>query len=281
MPKVAIVTGANQGLGLALVRGLCRTLGAEGIVYLTARDRGRGEQAVADLQAEGASPRLELLDVRSSASVQALAQTIAERHGGVDIVISNAAARITPEVPAEQQVHTFVDTNNHGTVRMIRAFVPLLNDGARFIVVASSFGTLASLYPRLHQRFNVDQMSLADVGQVMDDYVNAVETGQAAAEGWPGWINPPSKVGQVAAVKVLARELAAEAAQRDILVNAACPGLVDTAASRPWFDDMSGASSPDEAATDVLWLATLPAGTREPYGELVQHRKVLPFTPTA
>lgn len=39
MSKVAIVTGANQGLGLALVRGLCCTLGTEGIVYLTARDR--------------------------------------------------------------------------------------------------------------------------------------------------------------------------------------------------------------------------------------------------
>jgi carbonyl reductase 1 len=47
MAKVAIVTGANQGLGLALVRGLCRRLGADGIVYLTARDLGRGERAVA------------------------------------------------------------------------------------------------------------------------------------------------------------------------------------------------------------------------------------------
>lgn len=56
MSKVAIVTGANQGL--ALVRGLCRTLGTEGIVYLTARDRKRGEQAVDDLEAEGLSPRL-------------------------------------------------------------------------------------------------------------------------------------------------------------------------------------------------------------------------------
>ena len=57
------------------------------------------------------------------------------------------------------------------------------------------------------------------------------------------------------------------------------PRLVDTDASRPWFEDMSGALSPDEAAADVLWLATLPTGTREPYGELVQYRKVLPFTP--
>ena len=95
------------------------------------------------------------------------------------------------------------------------------------------------------------------------------------------WINPASKVGQVAAVKVLARELAGEAARRDIPVNAACLGRVDTGASRPWFDDMSGALSPDEAAADVLWLATLPIGAREPYGGFVQHRNVLPLTPMA
>ena len=278
MAKVAVVTGANQGLGLALVRGLCRALGAGGIVYLTARDRARGERAVAELQAEGLSPRLEVLDVRDDASVTGVAQVLAGRHGGVDVVISNAAARISPQVPAEQQVRTFVDTNNHGTLRMIRTFGPLLRDGARVIVVASSFGTLANLDPRLHHLFDVTQLSLAGLAKVMDDYVAAVEAGRAAAQGWTAWINPPSKVGQVAAVKVWARELAGQAARRDILVNAACPGLVDTGASRPWFDDMSGALSPDEAAADVLWLATLPPGSQEPYGELVQHRKVLPFT---
>jgi carbonyl reductase 1 len=279
MSTVAIVTGGNQGLGLALVRGLCSRLGDDGTVYLAARDRERGEAAVRGLHDEGLSARLELVDVRDTDSVQACADTLAERHGGVDIVISNAAARISRDVPNETQVRTFVDTNNGGTDRMIRAFGPLLNDGARFIVVASSFGTLASLDPRLHDRFDVDRssLSLADVAKVMDDYVDAVETGRAAAEGWPDWINPPSKVGQVAAMKVMARDFAAEAARRDILVNAACPGLVDTDASRPWFDDMSGAATPDEAAADVLWLATLAVCTREPYGELVQYRKVLPF----
>jgi carbonyl reductase 1 len=281
MAKVAVVTGANQGLGLALVRGLCRRLGADGIVYLTARDRGRGERATAGLQAEGLSPRLEMLDVRDDASVTALARALGERHGGVDIVLSNAAARIVPQVPADQQVRTFVDTSNHGTLRMIKEFGPLLNDGARFVVVASSFGTLASLDPRLHHLFDAGRINLTDLAKVMDDYVAAVETGRAAAQGWPAWINPPSKVGQVAAVKVWARELTDEAARRDILVNAACPGLVDTDASRPWFDDMSAAQSHDDAAADVLWLTTLPPGTREPYGELVQHRKVLPFIPAA
>ena len=72
---------------------------------------------------------------------------------------------------------------------------------------------------------------------------------------------------------VLARDKAAEFRRRGILINAACPGLIDTEASRPWFDDMSSAATPDEAAKDVIWLATLPAGTTEPYGELVRHRK--------
>jgi carbonyl reductase 1 len=59
--------------------------------------------------------------------------------------------------------------------------------------------------------------------------------------------------------------------------NAVCPGMVDTDASRPWFDDMSSAQSPAQAAGDVVWLATLPPRTEAPYGELVQHREILPW----
>jgi carbonyl reductase 1 len=83
-----------------------------------------------------------------------------------------------------------------------------------------------------------------------------------------------SKIGQVAAVRIMARD---HARQRGILIDAACPGLIDTEASRPWFDDMSTAKSAGEGAVDVAWLATLPAGTTEPYGELVQYRVVLDY----
>ena len=73
-------------------------------------------------------------------------------------------------------------------------------------------------------------------------------------------------------MRILAREMAHT---RGIWVNAACPGLVDTEASRPWFKDMSGAKSADEAAVDVAWLAMT---TDAPYGELVQYRKVIPWS---
>src|SRR5258705_900142 len=161
MSTVAIVTGGNQGLGLALVRGLCRTW-PEADVYLLARDRRRGDRAVATLAAEGLTPRLALVDVRDEDSVRRLADTLTERHGGVDIVLSNAAARISPDHPAGDQIRTFLDTNNTGTHRMMAAFEPILRDGGRFVVVASSFGTLANLSAPLHHHFE-DGISIVDI----------------------------------------------------------------------------------------------------------------------
>ena len=276
--KTAIVTGANRGLGLALVRDLCRLYDHAGWhIYLTTRNEARGIEAANQLQVEGLSPHFHLLDVSQDESVAACADYFANKYKQVDLVISNAAQPITPDRPQSEQVRAFINTNNHGTYRMIKHFRPLLADGARFLVIASGFGTLKSLPTAVRHKFPVDRMTLEDVEAVMDEYVAAVEAGTAEQAGWADWINVPSKVGQVASVKVLSREMRAEAGQRDILINAVCPGMMDTEASRPWFKDMSGAKQPEEAAGDVVWLATLPAGTRQPYGELVQYRKTIPF----
>lgn len=278
MQKVAIVTGANQGLGYALVEGLCRTLGPEAIVYLTARDPDRGNEATNKLCAAGLRPIYHPLDVTDEESVEALASFVRSKHGGVDIVLSNAAARISKEVPQAAQVRTFIDTNNHGTYRVINHFAPLVRDGGRFLVVASGFGTLRNLAPVHRPSFDVVRCSLQDIEQVMDRYVELVETGRDQEQQWPAWMNIPSKVAQVASVKILAREMRDEARRRGILINAVCPGLVDTGASRPFFDDMSSAQTPAQAAADLIGLATLPATAREPYGELVQHHQIIAWS---
>ena len=274
---VAFVTGANQGLGLSLVRGLCRQLGDSGTVYLSARDPGRARVAIEQLEAEGLDPVFCPLDVQDAAQVEAAARLMMERHGGLDIVLSNAAHRRTRDRSDAETVRSFIDTNNHGTHRMIRAFGPVLNDNARFIVVASAFGRLQYLPEHLRARFDTSTMTLEHLETVLENYTELVEAGKDRAEGWPESINIPSKIAQVAAMRIMAREYAAEAGRRGILINAACPGLIDTEASRPWFDDMSAAKTPDEAAIDVLWLATLPVGTTGPYGELVQYRQVLAY----
>src|SRR3954452_8752134 len=279
--RVALVTGANQGLGLALVRGLCERLGRDAVVYLGARNPERGRQAVEALRGEGLRAEPLTLDVRDSDQVRAAAELVQARHGGIDIVISNAAARRTPDRSDAETVREFIDTNNHGAYRLITSFWPLLRDNARLLVIASAFGSLRYLPEHLHSRFDTETASLEANEATMDDYTDVVESGRAEEEGWPASINIVSKIGQVAAVRIAARIHRDDARARGILINAACPGLIDTDASRPWFADMSDARTPDDAAQDVLWLATLPAGTGQPYGELVQHTAVLPFRGTA
>jgi carbonyl reductase 1 len=273
MGKIAVVTGANQGLGFALASGLAKQLAADDVVYLTGRDRVRVRHAVERVRAPRARVRGRVLDVRDDAAFRALTDDL----GGVDIVFSNAAARLTPDTPWAELVEPFVHTNNLGTTRALRAFSPVLRPGGRLLVVASSFGTLRELPAHLHARFDTDAMSLDDVDAVMLAWRDAVLEGRAADEGWPDWINIPSKVGQVAAVRVLARERRDADAASGTLVAAVCPGLVDTEASRPWFADMRGAQSPDQAAAALLSVALDPRPNQDFYGELVQFGKILPW----
>jgi carbonyl reductase 1 len=271
-PTVAAVTGANQGIGHAVVAGLVPALGPAGMVYLTGRNRQRVEQAASEIP--GSVPAV--LDVRDTMAVETFAGLIGQRHGGVDIVISNAAARRTRERGDTEQVREFVDTNNLGTTRMIRAFGPLLRPAGRFLIVASAFGSLRNLAPELHKHFDTDTMTLDEVDAVMLHYADLVEAGRDRDQGWPESINVPSKLGQVAAARVFARERA-DISRDGGYVGAVCPGLVDTDASRPWFSDMSQAQTPEEAARDLVRLAVDPVDPRF-VGQLVQHGILIPWT---
>ena len=86
--RVAVVTGANKGIGLAIVRSLCKQFTGE--VYLTARDEGRGQAAVALLKAEGLNPKFHQLDITSQESVDALKKFVLEKYGGIDVLVNNA-----------------------------------------------------------------------------------------------------------------------------------------------------------------------------------------------
>jgi len=86
--KVAVVSGGNKGIGLAIVRRLCKDF--EGDVYLTARNEQRGKEAVAMLQSEGLRPKFHQLDITSGESIEALKQEMTQKYGGVDVLVNNA-----------------------------------------------------------------------------------------------------------------------------------------------------------------------------------------------
>jgi NAD(P)-dependent dehydrogenase (short-subunit alcohol dehydrogenase family) len=272
MTTIAIVTGANQGLGFALAEGLAQRLEPGDVVYLTGRDPDRVRAAGERVTNPRAEVRPRVLDVSDVKAVYALAEEL----GAVDIVFSNHYQRVLPADEPAAVIDTYVDTNNLGTTRVLRAFAPVLRPGGRLLVVASSYGTLGQLPPHLRDRFDAPGLTLDDIDATMLAWRDAVVAGSAQAEGWPEFINTPSKVGQVAAVRVLAHERAAEDRRRGTLVAAVCPGMLDTGASRPWFDT-SGAQTPAEGAVALLDLALRPDVDPRVYGELVRFGAVLPW----
>jgi carbonyl reductase 1 len=273
-PRIALVTGANQGLGRALVDGLAAGMAPQDLVVLTGRDPERVEAAAADASRHAVARVWgRVLDVRDGDATAALASDL----GQVDIVFSNATARMSPEADPADEVDAVAETSNLATTRILRAFAPRLRPGGRLIVVASALGTLDKLGDGAGRFAAVAEQDLDAVDALVAEWRRAVHAGRAEAEGFGTWLNIPSKVAQVAAVRALARERRGADLGENRLLMALCPGLIDTDASRPWFADMSAAQTPAQAAAWPVGLALAERFDPAFYGELVQFGRVLPW----
>jgi NAD(P)-dependent dehydrogenase (short-subunit alcohol dehydrogenase family) len=269
MTRTALVTGANQGIGFAIVAELADRLDPEDLILLTGRDPARVAAAAAAVEGKA---RVEgrVLDVTDTAAVAELAKEL----GPTDIVISNAIGPLTPGRPQTEEIDNFVAVANGGTHAVLRSFAPTLPDGGRLLVIASSLGTLGQLPPHLHDVF--ENKTLDEVAAVVEEWRRSVHNGTAAARGWPEWVNIPSKVAQVAAVRAVTRPRRDRDLAYGTLIAAVCPGLVDTRASRPWFADFSRALTPAQSAKPIVDLVLGPLNPST-YGELVRFGAVLPW----
>ena len=267
MNRIAIITGATRNLGFCLAQQLAQRLEPSDSVYLTGRDAARVAESVRLLAGARAQVQGEVLDVAEQDAVERFASALAKRHGGVDIVISNHYARVQPGDDPAAAIGYYVEANNLGTTRILRSFAPILRDGGRLLVVASRAGSLRALAPVLHGRFE-DLQSLDDVDRTVCRWRDEVRSGRAAGRAWPAWINIPSKIGQVAAVRVLAGQRRADDLPRGILIASISPGLIDTGASRTWLDTRE-ARTPDEAARPLVDFVLDPSPDESLYGELV------------
>jgi carbonyl reductase 1 len=274
--RIALITGANQGLGLALAQALSAGLGPDDRVLLTGRDPARVNAAAAAIVNGPAIAHVEarVLDVRDGEAITALAAEL----GKIDIVFSNATARMSPNVDPADEIDAVAETSNLATTRILRAFAPRLRSGGRLIIVASALGTLDKLDAQIVGRFAQAADSLDAVDALVAQWRQAVHDGQAQDEGYGNWLNIPSKVLQVAAVRAAARQRRTTDLADNKLLLALCPGLIDTDASRPWFEDMSQAQTPTQAASWPVELALAPTFDPAYYGELVQFGKVIPWT---
>lgn len=217
--RIALITGANKGIGFAIAEGLA----AAGLrVGVGARDRTRREAAVQSLRNEGADAFGVPLDVTSEKSVSAAARQVEDEHGRLDVLVNNAgiggpdaAGAQDPTSLDLEGLRTVLETNVFGVVRTTNAMLPLLHRSGspRIVNMSSDMGSLA------------------------------LQTGpQMAAYA-------PSKT----MVDSLTAQYARRLADTEVIVNAACPGLVATD-----FTGHYGERSPEQGAIVAVQLATLP-----------------------
>jgi NAD(P)-dependent dehydrogenase (short-subunit alcohol dehydrogenase family) len=185
---LALVTGANRGIGLEV----CRQLAGHGYtVILGARDLSKGQAAARQLGLESVTPRQ--LDVTDPASIQALHDWVATEYGKLDVLINNAAIHYDTWERVLNVDFTIVrealETNSLGAWQMAQTFVPLLRKSqhGRIVNVSSEAGSLMSM-----------------------------------SSGTPAYNF--SK----AALNALTKMLAVELRGTSILVNSVCPGWVAT-----------------------------------------------------
>jgi NAD(P)-dependent dehydrogenase (short-subunit alcohol dehydrogenase family) len=220
--RVALVTGANKGIGLEIARQLAQ---AGVCVNIGARSPERGASAVQDLSSQGLDATFVALDTGDEASIAAAAATIKAEHGRLDILVNNAGivdqADGIPSRASLQAVRRVLETNFVGTLAVTQAMLPLLrkSTAGRIVNLASSLGSLA---------MNGDPSSPTYTSQLI---------GYNASK---------------AALNMLTVQLSEELRDSSIVVNSVSPGFVKT--------DLTGHAgflSPAEGAAAPVRFALL------------------------
>ncbi|WP_036497061.1 SDR family NAD(P)-dependent oxidoreductase [Nocardia aobensis] len=219
---IALVTGANKGIGYEIAAGL----GALGWrIGVGARDAQRRDTAVEKLRAAGIDAFGVPLDVTDDASVAAAADLIADHAGGLDVLVNNAA--ITggmPQTPTSVDAATVreaVETNVIGVIRVTNTMLPMLRRSAapRIVNMSSSVGSLT-----LQTTPGTDTGPISAAYAASKTFLNAVTI-----------------------------QYVKELADTDILINAGCPGFTATD-----LNGFRGVRTPQQGAAIAIHLATLP-----------------------
>lgn len=221
--RIALVTGGNKGIGIAIARGLA----SKGFtVLLGARSIDAGQEAAATLDGD---VRPVVLDVTQQDEIDALAARVLDDFGHLDVLVNNAGVNTLTFHPMDHlpkpteetvdDIKNVYEVNVFGIVRMMNAFLPLLTkaDAPRVVNVTSKRGSIGE---------------------------------EGAWVGQPSMVYSSSKT----ALNALTVHYAREFAGTSLKINGAAPGHVATD-----FNNFRGTRTPDEGAAVAIRLATLPA----------------------
>jgi len=224
--KIALITGANKGIGLETAR----QLGARDMTVLVgARDTERGQAAERALRAGGADARFVQLEVTDPKSVQRAAEWVGAEFGRLDVLVNNAGTASVgrrgcpPSETSLDDMRAVYEINVFGVVAVTNAMLPLLrrSPAARIVNVSSEVGSIAAQSDPSHPLVQM-----------------------------PASVPYPSSKAALNMVTVM---YAKELGGTPIKVNAANPGFTATD-----FNDHRGFRAAAEGAEPSVYLATLP-----------------------
>ncbi|KAJ4761830.1 NAD(P)-binding Rossmann-fold superfamily protein [Rhynchospora pubera] len=252
---VAVVTGANKGIGFATVKKLAE-LGLT--VILTARDPEKGQKAVESLRAQGIDVWFKRLDVADISSITDFASWLHQVFGGLDILVNNAAVSFNElNTNTVEHAETVIKTNFYGPKLLIEALMPLFRRSpstSRILSLSSRLGLLNKLTNPAIRKLLLEEETLKEekIDQIVKQFLIQVKDGTWQEHGWPKvWTDySVSKLALNAYSRVLARRLEGNG----VSVNCFCPGFTRTDMTGGW-----GQRSADEAAAAAAALALLPS----------------------
>ncbi len=242
LKKVALITGANKGLGLETAR----QLGTLGITVLVgARDLAKGEAAATELRDDGIDAKAIKLDMNASEDYASVAAAIEQEYGRLDILVNNAGVFLDERGPnltsttSEETLRKTFNTNFFALISLTQALLPLIrkSDAGRIVNLSSVLGSNT-----LHAR---------PESQIYDMKTFAYDASKAALNSFT-------------------IHLAHELKDTKIKVNSAHPGWVKT--------DMGGEGALmelEEGAKTGVALATL--GDDGPTGGFLHMERALPW----
>jgi NAD(P)-dependent dehydrogenase (short-subunit alcohol dehydrogenase family) len=187
-PQIALVSGANRGIGLEIVRQLAAK---KNTVLLTSRDLSVGEAAARKLAAAGLAVVARQLDVTDQASVDRLAAGIEAEFGRLDVLVNNAGIYLDQGqhgVDANLDVvRATLETNLFGAWRLCKAFIPLMRRGGygRIVNVSSGMGQLHDMEGG-SPAYRVSKTSLSALTCILADELR--DTGILVNAACPGWV---------------------------------------------------------------------------------------------
>ncbi|GGH15471.1 SDR family oxidoreductase [Paenibacillus segetis] len=229
-PRIALVTGANRGIG----REIAYQLASKGLkVLIGSRDEDKGQHTVDEFRQEGLAVELQVVDVNDTESIKKMVEAVKQQYGRLDILVNNAGIILDHGVSVLNVEETVIkdtfETNYFGVLRMIQATVPLMKENryGRIVNLSSGLGAFEVL------------------------------TGLLGLKGSSSAYRTSKTM-----LNALTCLVAQEVADMGIKVNAVCPGRVQTdmgraTTSRQVDEGIPAPVTVAEGADTAVWLATL------------------------